>query len=205
MGQSARIKICGITSQGDALAAVDAGADMLGFNFYPPSPRHIDVVVAAGIIRNLPSTVQAVGVFVDARRDDVLEAVRQAGLSMVQFHGQETPEYCRGWDLAVIKAVRVRDERTIEEIRRYAVDFILADAYVEGQPGGTGRRVALELLAGVDCRRLILAGGLNPDNVAEAVRAIQPFAVDVASGVESVPGRKDPELMRRFVVNVQSA
>ncbi|MBI3786526.1 MAG: phosphoribosylanthranilate isomerase [Deltaproteobacteria bacterium] len=202
---SVKVKICGLTSAADAVAADAAGADLLGFNFYPPSPRYVGVAAAAEIVHLLPRGARTVGVFVDAERDEVLRTVQEVGLSMVQFHGSESPQYCRDWSVPVIKAVRVRDRRSIEEIHSYAVDFILADAYVEGQPGGTGRRVAPELLAGLERERLILAGGLNPDNVVEAIRAVRPFAVDVASGVESEPGRKDPQLMRRFIVNVQSA
>ena len=205
MAHRVQVKICGITSRDDALAALAAGADLLGFNFYPPSPRYLEIDAAAEIVRALPPKVKTVGVFVDARRELVLRTVEQARLTMVQFHGHESPDDCRGWPFPVIKAVRLRDAQSADEIRRYTDDFILADAYVEGQPGGTGCRIPEDLLAGVERERLFLAGGLNPENVGQAVRAIRPFAVDVASGVESAPGRKDSELMRRFVANVQSA
>jgi phosphoribosylanthranilate isomerase len=205
MVEPVRVKICGITTYEDARAALDAGADMLGFNFYPHSPRCIAPAAAAAIRARLAAEVRVVGVFVDATREQVTAAADTVGLSVLQFHGQETAAYCRGWTHPVIKAIRVRDADAAHEARSYAVDFILADAYVEGQPGGTGRRIATEMLEGFDSGRLILAGGLTPENVGAAVRAIHPFAVDVASGVETSPGRKDAQLMRRFVDNVHAA
>lgn len=199
------MKVCGITTRDDALAAVDAGAAGLGFNFYPRSPRYVTPAVAGEIIARLPPSVCSVGVFVDETREAVAAIAREVGLQALQFHGAEPPELCQGWSEKVVKAIRVRDRDAVTQARAYRVDFILADAYVEGQLGGTGTRVAVEWLEGFERRRLILAGGLTADNVAAAVRAVRPFAVDVASGVEAAPGRKDWNLMRRFIANAHAA
>ena len=126
-------------------------------------------------------------------------------LDVLQFHGGESQEFCRGWPQRVIKAARVRDAESLALVAAYPVDFILADAYVEGQSGGTGRRVPPAWVGGVPAERLILAGGLTPENVADAIRQIRPLAVDVASGVESAPGQKDPERIRRFISNARNA
>jgi phosphoribosylanthranilate isomerase len=145
-------------------------------------------------------------VFVDARRDEVAAIARQVGLDAVQFHGDESADYCSaGWRCKTIKAVRVCDAAALARAAAYPVDFILADAYVEGRAGGTGQRVPRAWLTGVPAERLILAGGLNADNVAEIVRSLRPAAVDVASGVERAPGSKDPEKVRRFVSHAKSA
>jgi phosphoribosylanthranilate isomerase len=201
-----QVKICGITNRDDAMAAVDAGAAAVGLNFYPHSPRRVDIRVAAEIVHALPGSVCTVGVFVDAARAQVEAIGAHVALAALQFHGSEPPELCVGWTgKKVIKALRVRDPHAAVLARRYGVDFILADAYVEGQFGGTGQRIASDLLTDLDRTRLILAGGLTADNVAEAVRAVRPFAVDVASGVERAPGRKDWDLMRRFIANARSA
>jgi phosphoribosylanthranilate isomerase len=200
-----RVKICGITTLDDALAAADAGASALGFNFFAGSPRYVEPEAAGAIVARLPSSVCTVGIFVDAPRQQVEAVASQVGLRALQFHGHETPEACRGWSRRVIKAVRVRDAHVAALAQQYDVDFILADAYVEGRLGGTGVRVLPGLLARFDRRRLILAGGLTPENVAEAVRTVRPFAVDVAGGVEAAPGRKDHELMRRFIHHAQTA
>lgn len=205
MGERVRVKICGITNAADALAAVAAGADAVGFNFYPASVRYVSPETAAGIVAQLAPGVCPVGVFVNAARADVERIAAAVGVRAVQFHGDEDPAACAGWPLKTIKAVRVRDRSATELARQYAVDYLLADAYVEGQFGGTGATVAVDLLDGFDRRRLILAGGLTPETVAAAVRAVRPFAVDVASGVEVAPGRKDHDKMRRFIDHVQSA
>lgn len=205
MGERVRVKICGITNAADALAAVAAGADAVGFNFYPASVRYVSPETAAGIVAQLAPGVCPVGVFVNAARADVERIAAAVGVRAVQFHGDEDPAACAGWPLKTIKAVRVRDRSVTELARQYAVDYLLADAYVEGQFGGTGATVAVDLLDGFDRRRLILAGGLTPETVADAVRAVRPFAVDVASGVEVAPGRKDHDKMRRFIDHVQSA
>ena len=177
----------------------------MGFNFYPPSPRFIRPELAAEIIARLPRATCTVGVFVGASRQEVTRTAEQTGVTALQFHGNEAPAFCMAWPQKVIKGIRVRDRHAVAAALRYPVDFILVDAYVEGQFGGTGRRIAAELLEGFDRERLILAGGLTPDNVAEAVRTVRPFAVDVASGVERAPGKKDWELMRRFIVHAQAA
>ena len=200
-----RVKVCGITNLDDALAAVDAGAAGLGFNFYPRSPRYVPPGAAGEIMTRLPHAVCRVGVFVDETREHIASLAAQLGLQALQFHGNEPPELCRAWSQKVVKAIRVRDRDAVMLARTYDVDFILADAYVEGQLGGTGTRVALELLEGLDRRRLILAGGLTAENVVAAVRAVGPFAVDVASGIEAAPGRKDWRLMRRFIANAHAA
>lgn len=205
MSAGVRVKICGITSLDDACAAIDAGAAALGFNFYRQSPRYVSPEAAAEIVARLPRPVCAVGVFVNEPRQRVAAIAAQVGLSALQFHGDESPEFCRAWAQKVVKAIRVRDGHAAANAQRYAVDFILADAYVEGQRGGTGRCIVPILLEGFERRHLILAGGLTPETVAEAVRAVRPFAVDVASGVERAPGKKDVALMRRFIAHAQAS
>jgi len=206
MARPVQVKVCGITNAEDAVAAAEAGAAAVGFNFYPHSPRYVDPKGAAAIARELPASVCRVGVFVDENLDRVAAIVAQVGLTAVQFHGNESPEYCREWsDTKVIKALRVRERGAATVAQTYAVDFILADAYVEGRLGGTGARIDPALLAGFERQRLILAGGLTAENVAEAVRMVRPFGVDVASGIESAPGRKNWTLMRRFIAYARSA
>jgi phosphoribosylanthranilate isomerase len=200
-----KVKICGVTTVVDARMAAAAGADAIGINFSPRSLRRVTVDVAAAIAAALPSYVCRVGVFVDAPRDEVAATAAQVGLDALQFHGDESIALCAGWDRKTIKAVRVRDGGALALAAAYAVDFILADAYVEGSPGGTGQRVPLEWLTAVPPDRLILAGGLTADNVAAAIRAVRPAMVDVASGVESAPGRKDPEKVERFIANARVA
>lgn len=200
-----KVKICGVTSVEDALMAAAAGADAIGLNFWPRSARCVGVEVAAAIAAALPRQVCRVGVFVDAPREEVASIAARVGLDALQFHGNESIALCGGWDRKTIKAVRVRDAEALRQAAGYGVDFILADAHVEGLPGGTGQRVPVEWLHGVAPDRLILAGGLNADNVADAIRAVRPLAVDVASGVESSPGRKDPEKVERFIANARVA
>ena len=204
MSARVRVKVCGITNVDDALAALEAGADALGFNFYAPSPRFVGPA-AADIVVRLPEGTCTVGVFVNASRQDIERVAGRVGLTALQFHGDEDPEFCRSWPQKIIKAVRVRDRSGAAVARAYAVDFILADAYVEDRFGGTGRRIALEYLEGFDRGRLILAGGLTPENIAEAVRTVRPFGVDVTSGIERVPGKKDWGLMRRFIAHAHAA
>ena len=205
MSARVRVKVCGITNVDDALAALEAGADAFGFNFYASSPRFVNPDTAADIVARLPEGTCSVGVFVNASRRDIQRIAGRGGLTALQFHGDEDPEFCRSWPQKTIKAIRVRDRSGAAAARAYAVDFILADAYVEDRFGGTGRRIALEYLEGFDRGRLILAGGLTPENVADAVRAVRPFGVDVASGIERAPGKKDWDLMRRFIAHAHAA
>ena len=172
-----RVKICGITTLEDALDAVAAGAAALGFNFHPASPRYVAPDVVAGIVPHLPPSVCTVGVFVNAPRAQVAAVARSTGLQALQFHGNEDPEFCRGWTQKTIKALRVRNAAVQQLAEAYTVDFILADAYVEGRFGGTGQRLCTAYLAGLDRRRLILAGGLTVETVTDAIRAVRPFAV----------------------------
>ena len=197
------VKICGVTNLEDALAAVDAGAALLGFNFYRRSPRYVPPGDARRIVEQLPEGVTGVGVFVnEAGPEEVERIAREAGLGAVQLHGDETPEFCRALrGLKTIKALRVRAGFDADACALYPVDALLLDAYRTDAFGGTGHTFdwSLARQARERVARLYLAGGLTPDNVAEAVGAVRPYAVDVCSGVETSPGRKSIPLMRRFV------
>lgn len=198
---SLRIKICGITCRDDALAAVEAGADALGFVFYEGSPRQVATTTAAQIIGALPPLVAKVGVFVDATADQICQVIAECALDTVQLHGAEPPELCRRLPVKVIKAFRVQSLESLLDLPRYPTDAWLLDSYVPGQPGGTGARFKWDLA--VEAKKLgrpiILAGGLTPGNVAAAVRQVRPFGVDVSSGVESAPGRKDIRKIQQFI------
>jgi len=198
---SVRVKICGITNAPDALAAVEAGADALGFMFYESSPRRISIPQAAEVIRELPPFVMKVGVFVDAEEDTVLRAIGDCGLTMLQFHGTESPEYCTQFGLMNMKAFRMRDAASLEALQNYPTDAWLLDAFVADKLGGTGEKFNwnLAIAAKKLGRPIFLAGGLTSANVAEAVRTVHPFAVDVSSGVEVSPGKKNHAKVRDFV------
>jgi phosphoribosylanthranilate isomerase len=202
-----RVKICGTTNTGDALAAVEAGADALGFVFFERSPRHVSLATAAEIIRALPPFVARVGVFVDAPADFVRRAVSECGLDTLQFHGGESPEFCGKFSpLKVYKAFRVGGSEMLRALPAFATDAWLLDSHVAGQPGGTGARFNWEIAveAAKLGRPIILAGGLSPDTVAEAVQKVRPWAVDVVSGVESAHGHKDPAKLRAFIAAAKS-
>ncbi len=204
---SVKVKICGITRAADAQAAAAAGADLLGFNFWTQSPRCLTPAAASDIIRALPPFVVKVGVFVDAEPETVLEAVRVCGLDLLQFHGDETPDYCLQFNLMSMKAFRIRDAESLAALPAYHTDAWLLDAFVAGQPGGTGATFNWDLA--VEARKLgrpvFLAGGLTPENVATAVRRVQPYGVDVSSGVESAPGVKDYQKVRDFIAAAKQA
>jgi len=195
-----RVKICGITRLEDALAAVRLGADALGFNFWPGSKRYLAPAAARAIIRALPPLVTTVGVFVNPSREEAVAAAAISGVQVLQLHGDESPELCSSLPLPVLKGLRVGGPAALALLGRYlGVAGFLLDAESPGY-GGSGRTFDWSLVAGAAERvTVILAGGLDPANVAEAVRAVHPYAVDVASGVESAPGVKDPELMSRFI------
>jgi phosphoribosylanthranilate isomerase len=189
-----RLKVCGITSLEDALAAIDCGAEYLGFNFYPKSPRYIAPTAAREIIERLPDDVVSVGVFVnEPRPEDVGEILQASGAGMAQLHGDESPAYCSGVGAErVIKALRVGDDFDARRVLDYPASAVLLDAFDAKLYGGTGKTanwaVAREAAR---LTKIFLAGGLSPENIVEAIRAVEPFAVDVNSGVERAPGRKD--------------
>jgi phosphoribosylanthranilate isomerase len=195
-----RVKICGITSKDDALMAVGEGADALGFVLYEKSPRCVTPHKAAAIIRELPPFIQCVGLFVDEEAEQVNWSADFCGLDLVQLHGDEDPEYCLGINRRAIKAFRVKDAASLAGIRRYQAAGYLLDAWSPLSHGGTGQSFDWELAKGIGIAdRLILAGGLTPENVGEAVRTVAPYGLDVSSGVESTPGVKDQGKVREFI------
>jgi phosphoribosylanthranilate isomerase len=206
------VKICGITTAADAECAIDAGADALGFVFWPMSPRRTTVEKAAEIARALPTTVRRVGVFVNETREEMARAADAVGLDLLQLHGDEPVDAIAGLPRPALKAVRVGKGFAQDEALRYAAVAagILVDTRLPGEthlPGGTGVPFDWSLVKGLAGRVsfLMLAGGLGPANVGEAVRAVRPHAVDVSSGVEALPGRKDPEKVRAFVKAAREA
>jgi phosphoribosylanthranilate isomerase len=200
------VKICGITSLEDAEGAIEAGADALGLNFYPHSPRCLDVVTARRIVEAIAGRVLTVGVFVDATLDSIRKTQEKTGFACVQLHGDEPATMLDALLPHAYKAVRVRDQQSIEQAHSFAGEHILLDAYVPGEPGGTGKTFRWELARELASQRKVtLAGGLHPDNVASAIEAVKPFCVDVASGVESKPGIKDLGAVRAFIAAAKLA
>jgi phosphoribosylanthranilate isomerase len=203
-----RIKICGLTRAADALAAARLGAHALGFNFWPRSRRYLPPAEAGAIVRALPAGILAVGVFVNPTRAELLEAIAASGVGMVQLHGDEPPERCAGLPVPVLKAIRVADARSLDALPAYAAAGLagfLLDAPSPGY-GGSGAGFDWALAAPAAAAHPVwLAGGLHPGNVAAAIRAVRPCAVDVASGVEAAPGLKDEEKMASFIRAVQEA
>jgi phosphoribosylanthranilate isomerase len=204
-----KVKICGITNWTDARRAVEAGAQFLGFNFYRPSPRYIQVAAARRIIRRLPDGVAAVGVFVNESEANMLAIARRVGLDYLQLHGDEPPEQVARLkrEIAVIKAIRVRDSFRPKQLDSFGrASAILLDGFDARRHGGTGKTFNWNLARGSNgSRRIFLAGGLTPENVAEAIRVARPYAVDVCSGVEARPGRKDPARMVALMWAVKAA
>ncbi|HVI75328.1 MAG TPA: phosphoribosylanthranilate isomerase [Anaeromyxobacteraceae bacterium] len=194
-----RVKICGITRLEDALLAASFGADALGFNLWPGSKRHVDPDAARAIVDRLPPFVTPVGVFVDQPPTTVLALAAQAGVQVVQLHGDESWEDVNGYPIPAVKAVRLAGPESLRDLHRYRVRGLLLDAPSQGF-GGSGTTCDWGLARQVAERfPVVLAGGLTPENVGEAIRAVRPWAVDVASGVESAPGVKDPDKLRRFI------
>jgi len=202
-----KVKICGLTNVEDALAAVAAGADYLGFVLWERSPRHVTVETAREIARQLPPATMRVGVFVDATVEQVMFPLRICDFAALQFHGQESPAYFQQFGVMTIKAFRIRDAASLSALSAYDTDAFLLDSQVEGRPGGTGETFDWPLAAQAKKfnKPIFLAGGLTPQNVGAAVRAVQPFAVDVSTGVEISPGKKDHQKMRDFVAAVRAA
>ena len=203
-----KVKVCGITRVEDALLASDLGASAVGFVFWPPSPRYLDPAAARAIAARLPGDVAPVGVFVDPPAEEVRRVVEAVGLAAVQLHGDEPAAFCRALPYRVIKAVGVAEADATREAAGAvpAEATVLLDARDPVRRGGTGRTVDWEIAAAVAAeRRVFLAGGLGPANARAAVRAVRPYGLDVSSGVEAAPGRKDPARLRGFFDEVARA
>ena len=201
-----KIKICGITNKIDAVEAAKLGVDMLGFVFYRKSKRAVEPRTVRDIVNELPDSILKVGVFVDEDPERVAEIAQDCSLDILQFHGDETKEYCAGFkdDYKVIKAFRIKDRGSLKGINDFDVDFYMLDTYSAGSKGGSGKSFDWKLIEGFELLRpVILSGGLTPDNVTKAIQNVVPYGVDVSSGVEKEPGKKDLELMKRFVENVR--
>ena len=202
-----RVKICGVTRAEDALAACRAGADALGLVFYPPSPRNVSITTARAIVERLPAFVTVVGLFVEAAADAVARARAEIPLDVLQFHGNETPAFCDQFGAPYIKAVRMRPETDLLEYARSykRARSLLLDTFVTGAQGGTGRRFDWMLIPAHVPVPIILSGGLDPENVEQAIRSVRPWAVDVSSGVEAAKGIKDPARILAFINGVRNA
>lgn len=215
-GDQVLVKICGLTVAGEALACARAGADWIGLNFHPASPRHVLPDVAAEIVAALPPSCTAVGLFVDRPPAEVAEMAARVGLHAVQLHGNEPPEDLLTLrHLTIIRAFRLADRAGVGRMESYlqrtaalgrVPDAVLVDGYVAGQQGGTGQTIDLGILDHLPrLPHLVLAGGLTPENVAPRIARVRPWMVDVASGVESSPGRKDPVLVAAFIRATRAA
>jgi phosphoribosylanthranilate isomerase len=199
-----KVKICGITNLEDAQAAVEEGADAIGFIFYPKSPRYISFRKAREIVSALPPFVSAVGVFVNEEKETIRQAARETALSLVQLHGEESPEFCKNLGLRVIKAIRLSRMEDLNRVKTYSVQGILFDSYHEDQYGGSGKSFNLDWLRNFPAETpVIISGGLTPDNVGEVIDRISPYAVDVSSGVENSPGKKSREKLKHFIQNAK--
>lgn len=199
-----RVKICGITRLEDALAAERLGADALGFNFWPGSRRYLTPAAAWEIVRRLPPLVTPVGLFVNQPESEMVGIARETGMRILQLHGNESPELCGRLPFPVVKAIRVTSVQSLSALASYEVAAFLLDSPAPGF-GGSGEPFAWSLAEGVsEIAPIILAGGLTPENVAQAINAVRPYAVDVASGVESAPGIKDQGKMARFIAAARS-
>jgi phosphoribosylanthranilate isomerase len=195
-----RVKICGITNVIDALAAADYGADAVGFVLYKASPRYVDPAAVKNIISQLPPFVTTVGVFANGTEKEVLSTVEECGLDVIQLQGDEPADYCRRLGSRVIKAIRVRDKRSLDRMIPYKVRAFVLDTYREGELGGTGKTFDWSLA--VEAKKfgkIILAGGLTPENIAPAIEQVRPYGVDVSTGVEERLGKKDHSKLKRFI------
>lgn len=206
--ESVWVKICGITNIGDALKVVALGADALGFIFYEKSPRKITKDKAKEIIDKIQTVkprVVKVGLFVDELEERVNEITSYCNFDILQFHGDETPNYCKKFPQKIIKAFKIKDRESLVSIPKYGVDYYLLDAYSEELPGGTGKTFNWDLAkeAKEFGKPIILSGGLNPENIIEALKKVLPFGVDVSSGVELFPGQKDHKKLEEFITKVK--
>jgi len=202
-----KVKICGMTNLKDTLKAHELGADFVGFIFFENSPRKIDLERARNITADLPKDLKKVGLFLNQDPDTVRSIAERCRLDILQLHGDEDPAYCRrlGGDFKIIKSFKVKDPSSVKAVDGYRdVDYYLFDTYVSGVPGGTGKCFDWDILGGkVFKKPVFLAGGLTPENVAAAIKKAAPYAVDVASGVEKVPGKKDYKRLKEFIDNAK--
>lgn len=199
-----KVKICGITNYDDAVAAMNMGADLLGFNFYPPSPRYLTAEDAAAIIGKLPAIVDTAGVFVNASLDEIRRTIDLCQLNWVQLHGDETPEFCRllnSVGVKTMKALRVKDQSDIENAEDYFTDAILLDAFHPEKYGGTGLTFNWNIVGHIG-KRVFLAGGINPDNAEDAVK-LGVYGIDACSGIEAEPGKKDHKKLKMLFDNIR--
>ena len=206
-----KVKVCGITSLADAQKSLELGADMLGFNFYPPSPRFLAPQKAGEIIQRLPADSFNVAVFVNEPKENVSDVIAcaraehgPAGYFAAQFHGEESAAYCSGWNLKIIKAFRLKERSSLTTLSEFPADFYLLDSWSPGY-GGSGGAFPWEWADGLEASRLILSGGLCVENVAAAIKRVHPYAVDVCSGVEARPGVKDYAKLKEFIIAAKSA
>ncbi len=199
-----RVKVCGITREEDALAAVAAGVDALGFVFYAPSPRNVSIEQAARIIAKIPAFVSSTALFVNADRKEIDSVISSTKIDLLQFHGDEDPSFCESFRRPYIKALRMRDDLDVLSLAStyHSARAILLDAYVEGIPGGTGSSFDWQRIPAQLSSRIVLAGGLDADNVADAIRQTNAYAVDVSGGVEAAKGIKDANKIRCFMNEV---
>ena len=199
-----KVKICGITNLEDAQTAVDYGAEVLGFIFYPKSPRRVTVRTVKEITRALPPFVLTVGVFVNETVETIRKTVQQCGLSLVQLHGDESPEFCDRLDFRAIKAIRVSGPEDLKRIQDYKVQGVLLDSYHPDFYGGTGDPIDWKVLQSLSIDKpVLLSGGLTPENIRQAIQTVSPYGVDVCSGVEEKPGKKSPEKIKLFIKNAK--
>ena len=206
-----KVKVCGITSLADAEKALEYGADALGFNFYAPSPRYLAPEKARAIVQHLPAGAWNVALFVNEAKERIRQVLTagamsdgRSGFKSIQFHGEESPNDCLGWDMQVIKAFRLKDKQSLEKLHNFPADYYLLDSWSAGY-GGSGASFPWEWLDGFDTEKIILSGGLNLDNVADAIRRLHPYGVDVCSGVEVRPGVKDHEKIKHFISAAKEA
>jgi phosphoribosylanthranilate isomerase len=202
-----RVKICGITRAEDAMAAITAGADAIGLVFYPPSPRAVTITQAAQIVKDLPPFVTVVGLFVNPAQDEFTEVLTHVHLDLIQFHGDETPQMCESLGRPYIKAVRMRPDVDLLDLNKQfaSASGLLLDSYQKGIPGGTGETFEWQRIPASLRERIILAGGLSPENVESAIHQVKPYAVDVSGGVEQAKGIKDHTKIKAFMRGVERA
>lgn len=199
-----KVKICGLTNYEDAAAAMEMGADLLGFNFYPKSPRFVPPEEAAKIIKKLPAFIDVAGVFVNSSLEEIRDTIDQCQLGWVQLHGDESPQFCSRllWhNVKTMKAIRVKDKSDIDRAQTYFTDAVLLDAFNPQKYGGTGLTFDWNIIGHIT-KRVFLAGGINPDNAAKAVK-LGVYGIDVCSGIEAQPGKKDHARMRKLFDNIR--